>query len=257
MRQWVTFIFTLIKYGKLFQPLYWKDSEKSSQSIFWKRMLLKTPVLCQIISIIGLYRLNKQWPQYVYHLPEKKLAYVWICKNASTSILASLLQTQYLEIDVNSLPVGEIHEKAKVHMKPCVEDGFECFSIVRHPYARLISCYQDKVRNNGEPSYFHSLYFGLFTNDMPFDQFVKFVGVIPDSIKEIHFKPQYQSLPIHANVKVFKIEQFDAKVSSYLSTHDVKVSNIHYNSSVDFSTTNELRQVEEIFSEDYRRFGYS
>ena len=256
MIQWVRFFGVLIKYGKLFRPLYWDDEFKENEVSPWKRMLLKTPFVCQVVSLIGLYKLNRQWPQHVYHWPERKLAYIWICKSGSTSILASILQAQHPDLDVPSMSTREIHVLAKANMKSFVQKGYESFAIVRNPYDRMISCFQDKVRNKNQTSYFHSLYFGLFTNNMSFGLFIKMIGRIPDSIKEIHFKQQSSSIANIGKTKIFKFEEFQSNVKAYLESHGLDVSSLRRNKSNSADLRDESKLVKEIYRDDYERFGY-
>ncbi|SMD31888.1 Sulfotransferase family protein [Reichenbachiella faecimaris] len=256
MKQWVLFFFVLIKHGKLFQPLLYPENEIDPDQAKWKTIMLKTPIVCQIASLFGLYRLNKQWPHYVYHWPEKKLAYIWICKTGSTSILAAMLQAHYPEWDVASMSVTEIHQKAKANMKPYVEDGFEVFTIVRDPYDRMVSCFKDKVWNRNQQSYFHSLYFGLFSNQTSFEKFVHLIKKIPDSIKEIHFLPQYISLQNVGRVKIFKVEEIEEKAVPYLMSYQIEWTNQRLNKSQTINVSDQSNIVAEIFSEDYERFDY-
>jgi len=68
---------------------------------------------------------------------------------------------------------------------------FFTFAFVRNPYARIYSCWKNKVRGDR----FHKSFrrFGIGPNTS-FDQFVDIVFRWPDSLSEQHFRSQFSEL---------------------------------------------------------------
>ncbi len=66
------------------------------------------------------------------------------------------------------------------------------FAFVRNPYDRLVSCYRQKLESESAQGL--SRYdFGAarLYKGMPFDEFVRTVGEIPDAAADAHFRSQY------------------------------------------------------------------
>lgn len=59
-------------------------------------------------------------------------------------------------------------------------------AFVRHPLARLVSCYQHWIVN----AFHHRMAVHGLTQGMPFADFVKAVALIPDADADMHFKSQ-------------------------------------------------------------------
>jgi chondroitin 4-sulfotransferase 11 len=79
------------------------------------------------------------------------------------------------------------------------------FAIVRNPWSRLVSCYNDKIAyerghvyerfDNPFVAYLKEM--GVWTEDMSFERFVNVISEIPDSSAEAHFRSQHTFLTDH------------------------------------------------------------
>ncbi len=74
------------------------------------------------------------------------------------------------------------------------------FAFVRNPWDRLVSCYCEKIRNDGDPENFINgiskvlVPYGTFKGGMTFEEFVNAVVEIPEEEAEPHFRSQYTFL---------------------------------------------------------------
>jgi len=77
-----------------------------------------------------------------------------------------------------------------------IEKKYYKFTIVRNPFQRLVSCYENKYHNDKEYSgkkekYYDYYLFGILKKDRGFADFVKRVCVIPNKFADRHFCSQY------------------------------------------------------------------
>lgn len=254
MKQWIQFFLAVLRYGRLFQPLR-LDKEKLKGISPFKLILLKTPVICQLISLMALYRFNKKEPYVIYHLHDKKLAFVSINKNASTSILTALTKVNNDDSDQTT---DQFHQEVKKQMQSDIHKGYHSFAVVREPKDRLLSCYYDLLIDRDRVGYFEHLYFGLLRSDLRFDQFVKRVAKIPDSVKEQHIKCQTHCLPKHSDIQIFKFENLNEELVPFLQKHGITLEwknrgEGKKNDPIHKSTESLIRAI---YQEDYQAFGY-
>ena len=110
---------------------------------------------------------------------------------------------------------------------------YRSFTVVRNPWARLFSCYNDKVRANirsphigatsglasGLDRYNKILRMRLFYSDMSFEEFARTVSKIPDCLADEHFRSQYRMFFDPAGRKladtVLKLENIDMELPRY------------------------------------------
>ena len=146
--------------------------------------------------------------------PDYKLCYIAIPKAANSSIKQMLLPLIGIHVD---RPIGNVHNKnsfpfqylAKHSLYRARED-YLIFTVVRNPWDRLVSHYNDKVCRNElhEPL----KRFGLFYSHMPFEEYVEAVSSIEDKYADVHFMSQAYMI-IHAGHMlphlVFRMETLD------------------------------------------------
>lgn len=112
--------------------------------------------------------------------------------------------------------------------------GYLAFTVVRNPWDRMVSCFTDKVagrftdpdyigRNGvheGFARYNQILRRKLFRPEMSFDEFVRVVAWIPDTLADEHFRSQRRmfSAPDGASLvdRVIKFENLHAEVTELL-----------------------------------------
>lgn len=261
--QWTRLPFDYELHRRRFSPesgIPSRENQKASPNKSIQR-LLKVPILGQVIALISMYRERKRWPYDIYHWQEKKLAFLRVPKNASTTILAAIMQARYPSKDISSLSVYQVHELAKPHLKSELEKGYDCFAITRNPQDRLISCYYDQVRDRDQNSYFSRLYFGIFSDDISFDQFVNRVKYIPVSVIERHIRKQSDCIPENSEIRIFKLEAFNPQIIDFLKKYGVEMGQVIHNkhqgqSEVIVNSVSDSR-IKAVYKEDFDRFGYT
>jgi len=147
---------------------------------------------------------GKYIPTEYFANQEKKLVYLPIPKVACTAIKLSLYDQELKNKD-DYHDYMNIHSQLaskQSHRLSAEEKQYFKFAFVRDPFARLVSCYKDKVikpqQHNGR-YYFDTgynkqliqrLYGNSFKVDMSFSEFVKLVVKIPDLLADGHFMSQ-------------------------------------------------------------------
>lgn len=144
-------------------------------------------------------RVNPSIERHVIWLPDAKIGYFRIGKAANSSIRTALAQAFGLTSHKGTTPGedafwGEQGRKRVTRMRtstfamhPGVKNGWS-FSFVRHPVARLYSCWKNKVVEN--PDLLPAMADMGICPDMGFDDFVEVVARTPDPKSEIHLRSQ-------------------------------------------------------------------
>ena len=275
---WFSLIELILKHGDLTIPSY--DYEKFRQTELQKlsplisadtihsktrfslaKSLLPIPILGPLVALTSYYKVQKRWPTYIYHWPEKKLAYVRISKSACTSIQAALLQARYTDVDVSKLNVNQINYLGMPYLKPGLSSGYTCFTVVREPVNRLISCYYDKCLPSGRDFYYYQDYlFSIIKPNISIDQFLAIINEIPDFLKDVHFRPQSYFLKSLSGVKIFKLEDDLTALKAFLHSYNLSLKHLHQNKAKKL-TIQDLSQeskklLKSIYQEDFQSFNY-
>lgn len=125
---------------------------------------------------------------------DKKLVLMMICKAGNTSIkraLGDALDFEKLDVPARMEP----HRRLDLYLPtPNKADainlrgqGYLVCSVVRHPMARLVSCWADKIEERFHRP-FHRKYGDVIRAGMPFREFVQLVCSIPDGQADQHFR---------------------------------------------------------------------
>ena len=172
----------------------------------WKRIHLlpflikETDVKVPLYKKIGFWLIDEghAYKECVLR-SDKKLTYVLIAKVACSSIKKSLM------LESGDMNFGEIH---RYYSNPAnilvnydtphhLNKGYYSFAFVRNPYDRLYSCYKNKVAavlKESETFYYKDFLWNYLKKDICFEQFVKKIVLIPDSLCDPHLQPQHYSV---------------------------------------------------------------
>src|SRR5215831_12189843 len=142
-------------------------------------------------------------PEGTVLLERYAAVYIEVPKVACTSL--KTVFAQLLEVDLDGSG-GDPHQALFPTITPSTDangplfPGLFSFAFVRNPWARLVSCYRDKIAGEVEgftyctirPGVANCLArFDAFTAGMPFPEFCEAVASIPDDEADAHFRSQY------------------------------------------------------------------
>ncbi len=236
------------------------ESEISSKQRLIKR-LLTLPLLGPFTASYSYYKNQKQWPTYVLHVPQLKLAYVRISKSACTSIQAGLLQQLHPDLTINELTSTEINYLGMQHVKPYLMPGYTCFTVVRDPINRFLSGFNDKcISKDDDFFYFQDYLCGIIKQGITINEFLKILLKIPDLLKDIHFRPQSNFLNAIGPVKVFKLESDYAMLNSFLEEYNIPLEHLHQQmptfTQSDLAPS-DIDLIQRLYQQDYDKFDYA
>lgn len=121
-------------------------------------------------------------------LHDRRLVLMMICKAANTSLKSALTDVLRLPQRVDLVMPNPTCRDALMLR----EQGYAIATAIRHPLARLASCWTDKVSGRGPGGYHRPLtrkYASAgYREGMPFDAFVRFVASVPDEASDQHFR---------------------------------------------------------------------
>ena len=154
-----------------------------------------------------------------------------------------------------------------------------CFTIVRNPWSRIVSCYKNKIQqfsklNNGLLFYGFERYnkilpIGAFDSDMSFEKFVKVISLIPDYLSDEHFRSQTSLIPSQKGKllvdRVSKLEELDRELRLIFKNCGIDNIKMPYINKSNFSDSNyrdyyntELKErVARRYRSDIETFGYT
>ncbi len=146
------------------------------------------------------------------------------------------------------------------------------FTFVRNPWARLVSCYLDKVCRRGglHPTslkLYRFPYPGVRFKHMSFSDFAKFVCRVPDDLCDPHFRPQSISFDAEIVDFIGRLEHFREDLAQIINRigldermlkwADVKINQFsvegHY---TDFYNAKTQSLVAKKYASDIEQFGY-
>ncbi|HND44714.1 MAG TPA: sulfotransferase family 2 domain-containing protein, partial [Cyclobacteriaceae bacterium] len=161
------------------------------------------------------------------HLCASDLAYVRIPKAANTSISYAMLIKKYPSLAAKDPDETQINFLTDVNLKTVSETESETiFTVVRNPFARLVSVYRDFFENNDSDFLYADYLFGILKPEISFAEFVSRISRIPDRLKDQHFRPQHLFVQPYEKsghaVKWFKLEEPET-LGQFLREHDMKL----------------------------------
>jgi len=199
------------------------------------------------------------------HAPFLNISYIRIPKSASTSLSYSLLKVIYPGLSAIPLDSSEINFLADANIKRSVSSSDSndiFFTVVRDPFARLVSVYHDYFESSRK-NVFEDYLFGILSKGLSFKDFVKRVEGIPDLLKDPHIKPQHYFIDYYRrknpNIVVLNLEKPD-EVNSFLSIYNLEMpvlnaSAEHYDY-CDFYDLETFERVARMYRTDVKMFKY-
>lgn len=208
--------------------------------------------------------IRSSFPHRGGHLRSSGVAYVRIPKSANTSVSYALLVKKYPELRAANPDERQINFLTDLHIEPAAAAGSErLFTVVRNPFARIVSVYRDFFENR-QPDFLYAGYlFGVLTPGISFAEFVSRIIRIPDRLKDQHFRPQHLFIRPYRRagktVECFTLEN-PASLENFLHKHGLEF--VHKNKSSapyryqDYYTPELVEQVYALYRKDVDTFGY-
>ncbi len=219
------------------------------------------------------YRAIQKFPglNIVQYLHIKNTLFIVNPKVGSSSIIFSMVK-DYLKKD--NVTVEDFYDCVSYSRKPRLRSiskntSFN-FAITRDPFSRLYSCYKQKVLLDDQPritkNYFFQ-YFPLIKNKQNFNDFVKAVCLIPDSLSEKHFMTQSRILGYPKNSfninKIYEISDLsqleDDLRHEYSPTFNLERHNTTNKGSLDLTEIYDKKHLKMVYDRyyvDIVNFGY-
>jgi hypothetical protein len=280
--QYFKLLALVVKYGRLkhsnldfnanrskslreFQDHVPKEKIKATNYLRIRSWLLKNPYSRSLIAQTAF--IKSSFSQKGGHLETPfNLAYIRIPKSASTSLSWMMLQCLYPPLKGKDLSADQINFLTDANLKSSQEakESDLFFSVVRNPFARIVSVYRDFFYASSNSFIYQDYLFGIFKAPMTFKKFVKRLEKIPDTLKDQHLKPQHYFLEVYKQQgifpKILKLE--DPKdIQTFLLPYNLMVPLLntssaayHYMSYYDEETT---MLVNSIYHIDIELFGYT
>lgn len=164
------------------------------------------------------------------HSRARRYTYLNNAKCGCSSVKKTLWEKEFENGDVLQSPSRRsVHEKDAPLWSPNMSDVLEStftFSIVRNPFARVLSCYLDKIVLREErglplgPGIQLRRQFGLNEDaEIGFPRFLELICKLDESRDDMHWRPQFQNILFNRCKIDFigKIENYDADMQFILS----------------------------------------
>ncbi len=163
------------------------------------------------------------------------------------------------------------HWKSEINPlpEPQFDNAFR-FTFVRNPWARLVSCYRDKILQM-YPDVFRHFYFlypWVNFKDMAFSDFVNFVCRVPDGLCEPHFRLQSDFFDMKFVDFVGHVEDFPGGLAQIISRVNLDKNLLRWGKVkanisseapldyIDFYSDKTRKLVAKKYAQDIEQFGY-
>jgi hypothetical protein len=200
------------------------------------------------------------------HAPFLNIAYIRIPKAASTSVSYSILKVIYPGLSTIPLDPKEINFLTDANLRRSMSQSDTndiFFTVVRNPFARIVSVYRDYISNSENENVFEDYLFGILSRRLSFKDFVKRIEGIPDLLKEPHIKPQHHFVDYYKkknpNVVILQLEKPD-EVNSFLSIYGLEMPVLNASREDydyrDFFDSETFEMVARMYRTDVKMFRY-
>lgn len=232
-----------------------------------RRALPENAIARNILAQLALMRSGLTSQGGHLHLPFLNISYIRIPKAASTSLSLMMLQEIYPGLKHVPLTATDINyltdANLRRHITPA--DPLDIFfTAVRNPFARIVSVYRDFFLRETGPFIYEDYLFGILSRGLSFAEFVRRISVIPDFLKDQHFRSQHEFIDFYVkkipNVVVLKLEDTD-QLKSFCSIYNLDLSHLNrtgqapydFREYYDYDT---FQRVTAIYRKDLKRFNY-
>lgn len=224
-----------------------------------------------------MYHLSRQSASSIHYLPSLELVYLNNPKAGCSTVRRSLWQAHDSRTGTSTYK-GTPHRKEGSpfrndprHLSMMVDElrSAKWFSLVRNPYARVLSAYLDKFRPNGDPNVIRPFRkrYGWTKRSLPtFPEFLRIIAADSPESLDHHFRPQTNLLLVPYTPLDFVgcVERMDAaerwmnSVCPEITISDHRPHATDASQKIlDHYDTAAAAQVLEIYGKDFEIFGYS
>jgi hypothetical protein len=231
-----------------------------------RKLLWENPFLRSLLAQAAFIKNSYQIKGGHVHVPGLNLTYIRIPKAGSTSLSYSLLIRlipDLKEKKPNPIQVNFLADTtAETHIKSGSQNSI-WFTVVRDPFARMVSVYRDFFENASADFLYQDYLFGIFSRDLTFREFIQRLSLIPDALKDQHVKPQYMFLRYYKqnniSPRVFTLENTQA-LSEFLENYQLELPTLNKSRLVYdhrlYYDAETLELVFRIYKADVDQFGY-
>src|SRR5687768_11474398 len=185
----------------------------------------RNPVLLTLVAEGAYLKSSLAFRANHLSLSTPPLSYVRIPRSASTALCKAMLEHQFPDLKGQTLSSQQINHLADAHTLRVLssqDKGNVFFTVVRNPFARVVSVYRQFFECLHDPFLYDDYMFGILKRQMSFKDFIGILKGIPDVLKDQHLKPQHRFLSYYEkankSVQVMKVEEPDM-VSAYLEKY--------------------------------------
>lgn len=202
-------------------------------------------------------------------LPERKVIYFINPKVGSSTIIRSLLAFDGPNRSDEDFYRKEMQRQISSERDPRLflrmlrDQSCYRFTFVRHPVGRILSCYRDKIVRESNARF--RTYLGLNPSGaVSLTSFLEAVAAQKPEAMNRHWRPQSLLIPASVPVTIKKFEAFEphlAEVAEEASLEGFKLIDHSSHSTgkpdTDALDPTDLRLIQQIYADDFSRFGYA
>ncbi len=227
-----------------------------------KRLINKIPFLFSIAQNISVLKSCIFCKPTIIPNEHKGVAYVRIHKSGSSSLVSALFsETASYKQSLDAVEWAAYHY---YQQKPGLDkENFSYFTVVRNPFARLVSAYLNSYFEGDSFHYVYGCYlFGIFRKSFTFSQFVECVSLIPAPFLLDHIKPQTAVLNYLKieGLKIFKLEDGNDQIGEFLGLDKTSFKQLNTSPAYDyrdFYDQGSLEKAAKVYAADIEAFGYT
>lgn len=202
---------------------------------------------------------------------DQKFVYSRLPKAGNSTVISTLYREYGDVTDRDFIETVKLGQRPPSRLAPAeidrIVESFFVFTVVRNPFARLLSCYRDKI---ARPSIFRSMvsrrYLGEVDCEISLDQFLDFLSHEANLLMDAHWAPQARLLAFPmANYQLIgaveTLEDDLAKISGVLGLDGRTVSYVPHatgaSNRLQALSDGQARKIATIYQCDFDLFGYS